>query len=1199
MAQSLSFNYKPTDDSENYVLVGVTTTGTSVTIPDTYQDKPVIAISDYAFANCTSLTSVVIPTSIVQIGERAFYNTKLSKINYMGSEQEWSKITGNTQKYDVTRADIEHFDLVFYPFKTVYGLNNKSEYKNSFNYTAENMEKIRADLALTKNIAHNILLPASGDIVSIKNYLQLKARVTTSKKVTLIEEKEILENIYKAIYANFNARQIELGEEIPYETIVAVLKNADYRIKDISLDEPSLRTKFRLQDKTEEDLSDGNSSSDRANELYNKLVRRNILAGRISAFQYDTAFKYDYDRTSYPLGDYKDVYPINDTNTKITKITSAFNVKDAFECRDRSKEPDADGYALKENEVIQFRVPNFKTTKTYPAYVNYFIKLNTENPGEGAIPATFETLGNFLQDKWESLVNTVAEIKDNITELVDSSDTSVSVASKEDFTKLKAAHGALFTKTGTEDDFEYSVASNYSVDQKYYYLPIKPLEGQQSIFWALNNWIKNIDYNSAPDTYEIYTPLNGIYRTVGVQEKPFGRLIDAAQYKYLPAYNFGTIADDKAALNNFYIQVTHAEDSDEVKKKEVTTDGLGQDASYTGVPKDGEYCLKTGEYLLINYTDSKTDESGAEQKTVVNKVYTEGDIIRANFNLIDSALYHTNHSYSKRDGFTFAGQQPEGMFTLGTNEQIEIREVVTVTLDDETMYLYWTLNSDDPNSETNPFTFNEDYNIDPSTRKDANGNTWGTVKEPVHNAYTLKEGEHLYYTNSKKQDLVYYGAGTLIVKNTDTPTLQKYASNGDVSEEDIMTNGLAAAIPWQPYSLGGNRGLSIIENQYVSLTEGDIIYTINNITPEASNNWTKITNTNGTVYKLAEDETKSHLAPIAVSNINWAVRSRLDFNMSQTIAQPLHPGDSLKVFCEGANSSDESIHELKPKELETGGWLTLYINSNYTCQAATDELTFIEGLDIKLKTSSQSSPKIADTEENLLLNNYINGEAKYTKFDFANLSQNFDVEKPAFKLNISVPEGKDKETFGLIAMYYIKTANEPSDDAYLVAKDYSQTGADQNVIGLSLFNTADPVVNKKYLREGLNIIKIESNVKQLEVYAPEALTDTVVFGALDVVLGINPKLDYRLSANSINKGTTKLAQLLEDLRKSNIVDDFYYNVPIQRSNEIDLNPNVADDLLSSPLAWYDPNNVNRKFVISEIDADYLSTGITLTKGSRA
>jgi hypothetical protein len=129
--------------------------------------------------------------------------------------------------------------------------------------------------------------------------------------------------------------------------------------------------------------------------------------------------------------------------------------------------------------------------------------------------------------------------------------------------------------------------------------------------------------------------------------------------------------------------------------------------------------------------------------------------------------------------------------------------------------------------------FDEDYGIDATTRKDQVKEVWGTVEAPIHNAYTLKEGEHLYYTNSKKQDLVYYGAGTLIVRNSPNIELRKYTSNGEVSEEDIMTYGLAANIPWQPFTFNkdSSNNLTIIENQYISLTEGDIIIEIDDSAP--------------------------------------------------------------------------------------------------------------------------------------------------------------------------------------------------------------------------------------------------------------------------------------------------------------------------------------------------------------------------------
>ncbi len=149
------------------------------------------------------------------------------------------------------------------------------------------------------------------------------------------------------------------------------------------------------------------------------------------------------------------------------------------------------------------------------------------------------------------------------------------------------------------------------------------------------------------------------------------------------------------------------------------------------------------------------------------------------------------------------------------------------------------------------------------------------MDNPVHNAYTLKEGEHLYYTNSKKQDLVYYGAGTLIVRSSPNVELRKYTSNGEVSEEDIMTYGLAANIPWQPFTFSKTNKLTIIENQYISLTEGDIIIKIDGSDPTTAatmpggswNNWKSIDSPIDTKYRLAENEVDSHLPPIEVTDI--------------------------------------------------------------------------------------------------------------------------------------------------------------------------------------------------------------------------------------------------------------------------------------------------------------------------------------------
>ena len=90
------------------------------------------------------------------------------------------------------------------------------------------------------------------EILSIyKRYLKLKAKITTVKKVTTAEELELLTKVYSAIYENFNCHKIDFSEEIPYETILEVIKNADTRIKDVSLDEPILYTSIMKVDNTE------------------------------------------------------------------------------------------------------------------------------------------------------------------------------------------------------------------------------------------------------------------------------------------------------------------------------------------------------------------------------------------------------------------------------------------------------------------------------------------------------------------------------------------------------------------------------------------------------------------------------------------------------------------------------------------------------------------------------------------------------------------------------------------------------------------------------------------------------------------------------------------------------------------------------------------------------------------------------------
>ena len=56
-----------------------------VNIPSTWKGKPVKTIYEYGFASCPNITSVTIPSSVIDIGQRAFQNSSITSISIPGS----------------------------------------------------------------------------------------------------------------------------------------------------------------------------------------------------------------------------------------------------------------------------------------------------------------------------------------------------------------------------------------------------------------------------------------------------------------------------------------------------------------------------------------------------------------------------------------------------------------------------------------------------------------------------------------------------------------------------------------------------------------------------------------------------------------------------------------------------------------------------------------------------------------------------------------------------------------------------------------------------------------------------------------------------------------------------------------------------------------------------------------------------------
>ena len=246
-----------------------------------------------------------------------------------------------------TGVDITAYDLCVYPLYPMYS-NNLEDYYQSF-IPMEMTSWMEDELEMSKCVSHDYKKASQTDIWAVKNLATLDAKVVTTYKVNSYERAQIINNIQQALIDNFNARKVDYGYEIPYDSILNVIQNADSRISFVSLAEPELETTYMNVNSRVNSAKISQLSKPGLENYFTVVVARNVLEGKVSLLNFDDSFNYDFGQSN------------TDSLSNLSKITSNAGISLSANT----------SYPLGNNEVIQIVGPSLITDKSYAAYVYY------------------------------------------------------------------------------------------------------------------------------------------------------------------------------------------------------------------------------------------------------------------------------------------------------------------------------------------------------------------------------------------------------------------------------------------------------------------------------------------------------------------------------------------------------------------------------------------------------------------------------------------------------------------------------------------------------------------------------------------------------------------------------------------------------------------------------------------------------------
>ena len=265
---------------------------------------------------------------------------------------------------DVMRnGDMNAFQLRLYPLTYSSDTTNKQGYDISFT-TATNEQEIEEELSRVRVVNHDFL--ESGNLFILD--ATLRGIVYLESQVSARDARDILSNIYTAIYQNFNSSKLVFGKEISYADIVETIQAADTRIKYVALNPLD---ELKLEKAPLEDMT----------KVYKRSVLKGVTPWAVTGTLDGT------DLTNRKDG--------QDSQFKLSYAQKFIKVNSVPKERKNSKDEEVQNYLvggvyltgldkkiiqINENEQYYYVYPSYKAVTTYSNYLYYTsnVKINKD-----------------------------------------------------------------------------------------------------------------------------------------------------------------------------------------------------------------------------------------------------------------------------------------------------------------------------------------------------------------------------------------------------------------------------------------------------------------------------------------------------------------------------------------------------------------------------------------------------------------------------------------------------------------------------------------------------------------------------------------------------------------------------------------------------------------------------------------------------